>query len=1197
MNKRKLLFLLFSIILLSANSFALTLPEPLVKYLFNETGTEALNSGASSAPLKLYTIDGLTDLHSDSGLGVSGLPGDRAFDNSPATRMGSQGTGHGRGVTDADGIQLLGGTKDFVTVQGWFKADTILYAGAVIMFIPGMVDVRQTTGTRGVIRFMSDDTKLPSADSPAVYNKTGEWVFFAVTWDGTKETDNVHFYIGDRTTPVQLGGTATFAHPMKPKEVPLPLIIGDTNAGMPDKTFTRPFDGYLDNLRIYGASDASAILSLEQLEFLRKIDGKAIPADKDKSIVDISTNQALANGVAEIPLTITAKDEHGNPLEGYLVSIAKEDGSGDLEFQTIEATTNSDGQAFFSLKSIKSGTANLMVSIIPGVGETVVLEEKPTIQFIQTINPANCKFNVDQAIVSADDHSYKKVEVLIKDYDQKPIMNQEVTLSLPAELNASESSKTTDEEGRAEFKIKAAASLEHIESEITVSFGQHSLTETLRFDGRLKVESDGAPFSSISAKRVLAPGLKTGNISGEKIPTDGVSYWEITTKLVGDEVEGRKVTSVAKSAADGISITPSVGYSTAEGQVVFTVSSTNPVLTTLDLEIAVENDAYAIWNEELQFVSDVEVGLYVIEAELDINNPFKIKFNKDVQLSEGAEIALNPNPELGDVYGNGIRDHLWEVEDSNIIIWTHDPLYANLDYTVTLTGIKALNDIVMIPFTFTFSGIDTDEPYIISMKPNPWAVDVSIDSQVRFEFSENLKLGNGKPQSLKIVVKTDDSEVVIAPSEYEYIPIDLDLGRMYSEVSFSYPFVENETYTIRVSDAVDYGNLVMEPVSWKFSTVSTLKEVRVVHIELSRNERGVVTTNPDIEIYFNQKVDASNNPKIVLTDKKNDINVPGIIQFIQDSGNTGLIFVPSNPLGNDGIYEVTLEDVVSESGYAVGEFSYTFVTEVKDISSPIGDGEIHVLNLPLQDEGETTITVHLPKKSGYEISKLKAYNIHDSVRGDLNTKLYSDNLALTSSIYEIQAFDDEGKMITGKLLNPMSITFAIVEEEPGFVKDLNDTLVPVDSLRSYWWDNVRNEWIPVGGVIDNTKENITWTVDRFGIFSLIGTTNEAKSFLSEVILTTNPLIRSNNARGETTFKFRLAHDSKITITLYDPTGRQVATIIEDAYFPAGYNGILWDGSVGGLRLKPGVYVYKLYAASQDLVQPNYTWESGTIGIF
>ena len=106
-----------------------------------------------------------------------------------------------------------------------------------------------------------------------------------------------------------------------------------------------------------------------------------------------------------------------------------------------------------------------------------------------------------------------------------------------------------------------------------------------------------------------------------------------------------------------------------------------------------------------------------------------------------------------------------------------------------------------------------------------------------------------------------------------------------------------------------------------------------------------------------------------------------------------------------------------------------------------------------------------------------------------------------------------------------------------------------------------------------------------------------KKLIEQMTLTTNPLVPgSPGLRGETTFKFNLAQDSKLTLTIYDFQGRIVATLLADQFFPAGYHGYSWDGKVNGSVLRTGIYVYRLFARTSGGNNPDVGWVSGVLGI-
>jgi len=81
--------------------------------------------------------------------------------------------------------------------------------------------------------------------------KPGEWTFFAVTYDGTKETKNVCWYFGgpgsaielDRRTSYPAGSTGTNSGP---------LTVGNYNQTIHRHGNDRQFRGYLHGIQIFG---------------------------------------------------------------------------------------------------------------------------------------------------------------------------------------------------------------------------------------------------------------------------------------------------------------------------------------------------------------------------------------------------------------------------------------------------------------------------------------------------------------------------------------------------------------------------------------------------------------------------------------------------------------------------------------------------------------------------------------------------------------------------------------------------------------------------------------------------------------------------------------------------------------------------------------------------------------------------------
>ncbi len=161
-------------------------PKPVLEYQLDESGTMAVSVGSDDLPLTLFNASGApADMHSADFEGVSGHEGDRAFDNTSATGMGGSGIG---------GVALIptniesAGTFSSFTLQCWFNASQPLAKGARL-FDSGRYVV--FAGSKpGVVWLTVNHRHTGTA---AVYTQTNEWVFFAVTYDGTRTSNNVVF--------------------------------------------------------------------------------------------------------------------------------------------------------------------------------------------------------------------------------------------------------------------------------------------------------------------------------------------------------------------------------------------------------------------------------------------------------------------------------------------------------------------------------------------------------------------------------------------------------------------------------------------------------------------------------------------------------------------------------------------------------------------------------------------------------------------------------------------------------------------------------------------------------------------------------------------------------------------------------------------------------------------------------------------
>jgi hypothetical protein len=96
---------------------------------------------------------------------------------------------------------------------------------------------------------------------------TQQWVFFAISYDGTLTSNNVNFYSGTIGSTVSLINQGTInAGAITDDAVGFALGNG-WNA------FSRPFDGLMDNVRIFGSkTDATGVLGLSDLQYIQSQD-------------------------------------------------------------------------------------------------------------------------------------------------------------------------------------------------------------------------------------------------------------------------------------------------------------------------------------------------------------------------------------------------------------------------------------------------------------------------------------------------------------------------------------------------------------------------------------------------------------------------------------------------------------------------------------------------------------------------------------------------------------------------------------------------------------------------------------------------------------------------------------------------------------------------------------------------------------
>jgi hypothetical protein len=242
----------------------------LLQYQFNSADTATTNALDSSGnnlsgSFQKQGIVGGAALQ--TGAGVSGLAGDYAYNGAAANGMGTNGTNAGRVKYGGGGFNS---SYSSLTVCGWFKTESgSLTNSARLLVAVGTENLMLFDSVGNGLRFQIGASFVDSGAN--TYTNASTWTFFAVTYDSTLSTNNVSFWLGDTSNlSLVASKTMTGAGVWDGLGATADFSIGNRQGTTAPNNMDRPFDGYIDDFRIYGvATGSSGALSQTQLSAIR----------------------------------------------------------------------------------------------------------------------------------------------------------------------------------------------------------------------------------------------------------------------------------------------------------------------------------------------------------------------------------------------------------------------------------------------------------------------------------------------------------------------------------------------------------------------------------------------------------------------------------------------------------------------------------------------------------------------------------------------------------------------------------------------------------------------------------------------------------------------------------------------------------------------------------------------------------------
>jgi hypothetical protein len=227
---------------------------PLVEYLFQEAGDSPASTGALDIPLVIVQRGfAAGELPSAAGKGVRG-GSDRCLDQS-LVEAGSRAW-----AALAEPDETLDSLLSF-TLMGWFKKVGAPPGCDHHFFWMGDKYRFALTGWDDAGMHLAFGGKNAYSGPKAYAGE--EWVFFAATYDGTAEKENVAFYKGTLADAARQVRKVSFAEGPQGGGLEggsVRLHIGGIDAP------GRCFPGLLDEIRVFGSSkDASGALDLDAI--------------------------------------------------------------------------------------------------------------------------------------------------------------------------------------------------------------------------------------------------------------------------------------------------------------------------------------------------------------------------------------------------------------------------------------------------------------------------------------------------------------------------------------------------------------------------------------------------------------------------------------------------------------------------------------------------------------------------------------------------------------------------------------------------------------------------------------------------------------------------------------------------------------------------------------------------------------------
>lgn len=345
-----------------------------------------------------------------------------------------------------------------------------------------------------------------------------------------------------------------------------------------------------------------------------------------------------------------------------------------------------------------------------------------------------------------------------------------------------------------------------------------------------------------------------------------------------------------------------------------------------------------------------------LEGNVATGSTVYVKFSESVQpLTVTDNASFLVQDVTGVIAQNVTGSIVYSASDHSAVFTPSSPFAYSSTYKVTISGIKDIagNSIVTTSWTFTtLNAPDETAPTIASRDPsgdNP----VSIDSSIKFTFSESVVAGCITSSTVRVHLGGDISG--------EVIPGSLSYNTGLLQVTFlpDTKLLYSQTYTVEVRGSVAGSNIAdlsgntLSDTSWSFTTAADNVNPTVVYKTPENGTTGIAGNGVQVDVGFSEYVtgvtassfylqrikDADGNavtggyiPDMTLSDQSNASThtYQYRIKLTDPAGNP----VPDTATGE---YAIVLTSAIKDSANNPVSFtanSWTIKISGKDVTAP-----------------------------------------------------------------------------------------------------------------------------------------------------------------------------------------------------------------------------------------------------------------------